>query len=135
MYKNFLLIIMLFFCSFFIMNFNYVEAYNGDVVYKLDGDLSPECEFLFGDPNDEESVAHFLQDIFNIFKYAAPILCLALSIVDFVKAVGSQDKDALLKAGKNAGKRIILALILFFIPTLINFLFPLLGWYGTCSIG
>jgi hypothetical protein len=67
-------------------------------------------------------------------KYAGPILCLVLSISDFVKATASQDKDALSKATKTTGKRIVYALILFFIPTLINFIFPLLGWYDTCGI-
>ena len=46
----------------------------------------------------------------------------------------TQDKDALMKAMKNTGKRLILAVLLFFLPTLINFIFPLLGWYGTCGI-
>jgi hypothetical protein len=67
--------------------------------------------------------------------YAGPILCLVLSISDFVKAAASQDKDALTKAGKTTGKRIMFAMILFFIPVLVDFLFPLLGWYGTCGIG
>jgi len=38
------------------------------------------------------------------------------------------------KAAQTSLKRLGLALILFFIPTLINFLFPLLGWNGTCGI-
>lgn len=66
--------------------------------------------------------------------YLAPILCVVLSMVDFIKASASQDKDALMKAGKNTAKRLVLALILFFLPALINFIFPLLGWYGTCGI-
>ena len=61
-------------------------------------------------------------------------MCLVFSTIDFVKAAASQDKDALAKAGKNAGKRVIYALILFFVPVLIEFLFPLLGWVGTCGI-
>ena len=61
-------------------------------------------------------------------------MCLALSMMDFVKAVASQDKDALAKATKTTGKRIIYAMVLFFIPDLINFLFELLGWVGTCGI-
>ena len=88
-----------------------------------------DCDGIFDD-----EVIDFLQQMFNIFKYAAPLLCLALSITDFIKATASQDKEALMKAVKMTGKRIMYALILFFIPTLINFLFDLLGWYGTCGI-
>ena len=54
-----------------------------------------------------------LSQLFNIFKFIAPLLCLALSMMDFVKAVASQDKDALSKATKTTGKRIIFAMILF----------------------
>ena len=68
-------------------------------------------------------------------QYAGPILCLVLSVSDFIKAAASQDKDALSKATKTTGKRIALAMVLFFIPLLIDYLFPLLGWYGTCEIG
>lgn len=123
------------FGAFFIINTNEVSAFNTEIVYSLD---DAECvggdDSLFGDPTNPESVAYFLQEIFNLFKYAAPLLCLALSVVDFTKAVASQDKDALSKALKTTGKRIVLAFILFFLPALINFVFPLLGWYGTCGI-
>ena len=83
---------------------------------------------------DEESTAYFLQSIFNIFKILGPILCIVLIIIDLIKAVVGQDKDALLKTGQNAAKRLIYAVIIFLLPTLINFLFDLLGWYGTCGI-
>ena len=76
----------------------------------------------------------FLQDLFNIIKFAGPILCLVLSTMDFIKAAASQDKEAMKKAAQTSLKRLGLAILLFFIPTLINFLFPLLGWNGTCGI-
>lgn len=131
--KKFLLIIFFIFGSFFVLNNNTVEAYSNGVIYSLDEEVR-DCEGMFGNPDKEGTVANFLQDIFNVFKYAAPLLCLVLSIADFVKAASSQDKDALMKAMKTTGKRIILAMILFFLPGLINFLFELLGWYGTCGI-
>lgn len=134
MFKKIILVCMVLFCTFFVSNPEVVEAYSGDVVYKLD-DTSSGCNTIFGDPNDDTSVAYFLNQILTVMQYAGPILCLVLSISDFVKAAASQDKDALSKATKTTGKRIILAMILFFIPVLVNFLFPLLGWYGTCGIG
>lgn len=76
----------------------------------------------------------FLQELFNIMKYAGPILCLVLSTMDFIKAAAAQDKDALKKAAQTGLKRLGLAILLFFIPVLLNFLFPLLGWNGTCGI-
>ena len=121
----------LFFGCINIVNANVLEP---DVICKLD-DVEEDCNSLFGDVNDEDSTAYFLNEIFGVFKWMAPLLCLAFSVVEFVKAAASQDKEALNKAGAKTVKRIILALVLFFIPSLINFLFPLLGWYSTCGIG
>ena len=97
--------------------------------------IEEKCEAMFGDPNKEGDFANYLQQIFNVFKYLAPALVIVLSIVEFIKAAASDDKDALMKAGKKTGIRIVLAISLFFIPGLINFLFDKLGWYGTCGIG
>ena len=61
-------------------------------------------------------------------------MCIILIIIDLVKAVASQDKDALTKVGKTSAKRVGYALVIFLLPTLIDFLFNILGWYGTCGI-
>ena len=100
----------------------------------LDAVVDADAIIIRSDIIDAE-VWEFLQQVFNVIKYAGPILCLVLSVADFIKATASQDKDALVNAGKTTGKRVMYAIILFFIPTLIDFLFPLLGWVGTCGIG
>ena len=133
MKKVFVFIFALFLC-FGCINIVKANALEPDYIYKLD-DVEEESDSLFGSVDDEDSTAHFLDELFGIFKWMAPLLCLAFSIVEFVKAAASQDKEALSKAGVKTAKRVALALILFFIPTLINFLFPLLGWYSTCGIG
>jgi len=121
-----LFLILFFFGTFFVLNVADVNA--ASVVYLLDE--ASECSDII-----DAEVWSFLQQVFDIIKYAGPLLCLVLSTADFVKAAASQDKDALVKATKTTGKRVVYALILFFVPTLINFLFPLLGWVGTCGIG
>lgn len=128
------MIVLVLICTFFISLPVEVEAYNGgEVVQRLDE--AKDCESVFGDPDTPGTVAEFLEQILTIMQYAGPILCLVLSVSDFIKAAASQDKDALFKATKTTGKRIALAMFLFFIPLLVDFLFPLLGWYGTCEIG
>lgn len=141
MLKKMLMLIVMFYIAFFALNRSVVYAdvtsngYDVNVsTTKSSGD-DGGCDALFGDPEDEDSVAHFLQELFDVFKFLGPLLCIVLSVMEFLKAVTSQDKDALMKAMKRTGIRIVLALILFFLPTLINFLFPLLGWYGTCGVG
>lgn len=139
MKKKFFILIMLLLTSFFVVK-NNVEAYslaNGDVQYSLASDeqIQEDCDALFGDPNNEDDFAYFLQEIFDVMKYAGPILCLVFSVMDFIKATSGQDKDLLMKATKKTIIRVVLAMILFFVPGLINFLFGLIGWYGTCGIG
>ena len=126
----------LLFLSFFIF-MTPVKAYSSrDVVDSSTMLLIEEnCDSIFGDPNKDGDFANYLQQIFNVFKYLAPALVIVLSVVEFIKAAASDDKDALMKAGKKTGIRIVLAISLFFIPGLINFLFDKLGWYGTCGIG
>ncbi len=138
MLKKFLVMFIVIFSALFLLNFEKVEAYSTDVGYSLANynstKESQDCKSIFGDPDQDGSVANFLQQIFTIIGYTAPLLCLVLSISDFIKAAASQDKDALMKAVKRTFKRVIYAIVLFFLPLLINFLFPLLGWYGTCGI-
>ncbi len=130
MYRKLLLIMTIILGGFFLVSNNVMAIDNSyDVHYSLAGRTADECGGVF-----DEEVIEFLQQVFNVFKYAAPLLCLAFSIMDFLKATASQEKEALSKAAKTTGKRVVYAIILFFIPNLINFLFNLLGWYGTCGI-
>ena len=136
MQKNIVLIITILFLGFFLINPVKVEARGNDIVqHELATQAQKDCTGYLGNVNDKESVAYFLQQIFNIMKYLGPLFCLVFSVVDFVKAAASQDKEALAKAGKTTFKRVILAMCLFFIPVLINYIFPLIGFYGTCQIG
>lgn len=134
MHKKLLIIIYIIFCFSIMANLNTVEAYSlsNEVSYRLDEEA--DCDAILGDPNDKDSFAYMLQQIFTIMGYLAPVLCLVLSTIDFLKAAANQDKEGLTKAFKATAKRLILTIILFFLPTLINFVFPLLGWYGTCGI-
>lgn len=134
---TYLLLICLF--SFFALN--EVKAMESDYVdngvyYKL-GSTSKEdtCESVFGDPKQETSFAYYLNQILKLVQYLGPILCGVFTIIEFVKATASQDKELLSKAAKKTVIRIILAMVLFFVPLITNFLFDdVLGWYGTCGI-
>lgn len=113
----------------FLFMFSLINQVNATSLYLLES--TSGCNGVM-DPE----VVEFFQGIFDIFKYGGPLLCVVLTIVDFTKSVASQDKDFFAKSIKRAGKRVVLALILFFVPSLINFVFDLLGWTaGTCGIG
>lgn len=102
--------------------------------YHFTADFSGEdsCAGFLGTISDNTSPAYFLDLIMKIFKYAAIILALVLSVVDFIKATVSQDKDLLQKAIMTSTKRLIFAVIIFFLPIAINFFLSLIGAYSSC---
>lgn len=85
-----------------------------------------------------DSLDLLLQDIegaFNIFKIVAPIFVVLMSTFDFIRAiVGKVDGD-MKKAFVKLMKRFVFAIILFFLPIIINFFLGL--WdpnYSTCIL-
>ena len=71
-----------------------------------------------------------MQTLLNYIKVLGPILVIVLSSVDFLKVIIKSDDDAMTTAGKKLGYRLILAALLFFIPTIVE---VLLGIFGITS--
>ncbi|MBQ2639912.1 MAG: hypothetical protein IJF92_04025 [Bacilli bacterium] len=94
------------------------------------------CDSILGNPENKDSFAWLLQEILNIVKYVGPFLLLVLSSVDFAKVIIQSDEESMHKAQKKLLVRIVLVLVLFFIPDLVM---VLLGIFGitddpTCGI-
>lgn len=96
---------------------------NNDVQYNQE----LECEGLLGDPENEDSVAWFLVKILNYLKLLGPLMVLILSSLDFAKAILMSDDESLKKAQSNLITRLILAALLFVLPTLIEVLLDIFG--------
>ena len=132
-------------CIIMLSFFCYMKTTNASVIasepsfvesYQLfDDDIDTDCESIFGDPTDSQYPAYWMQWILNIMKYVAIAALLILSTFDFIKALVSNDKDALKKAGMTTAKRFIFVVILFFLPIIVDFIMRLFGAYGTCGIG
>ena len=132
-------------CIIMLSFFCYMKTTNASVIasepsfvgsYQLfDDDIDTDCESIFGDPTDSQYPAYWMQWILNIMKYVAIAALLILSTFDFIKALVSNDKDALKKAGMTTAKRFIFVVILFFLPIIVDFIMHLFGAYGTCGIG
>jgi hypothetical protein len=54
-----------------------------------------------------------------ITRWAGPIAIIAFGVMDFVKAVYSNDEDATKKAAKSLGKRMISSIVIFLVPTIL----------------
>ena len=96
--------------------------------------VGEKCPAL-GDPTNSQYPAYWLQEALNIMRYIAIVALLVLVTIDFVKAVASNDKDALKKAGSTAIKRFIYCVLLFFVPIVIKIVMTMFGVYSSCGIG
>ena len=81
-----------------------------------------------------------INDIMNMIRIAVPILLIGLITYDFATAVFAGADDKINKAKSRAIKRVIIAIVIFFVPTLVNFVFNIVNevWgtnFGTCNIG
>lgn len=86
-----------------------------------------DCNSLLGSTEDEESVAWLLQQLLNYVKILGPILVVILSSLDFAKAIIASDDDNMKKAERKLMIRLILAVALFLIPTLVSVLLNIFG--------
>lgn len=96
------------------------------------------CENVFGELKDgkfdKDSLGYFLQVAFNVVKYIVPVLLIVLTSVDYLKAISSGDKENVNKATTKLTKRAIIALAIFLVPTILNFILKIVAEYGTCGI-
>ena len=92
-------------------------------VYNQDAD----CNSILGSTEDENSVAWLLQQLLNYIKILGPMLVVILSSMDFAKAIIASDDENMKKAEKKLVVRLILAVALFLIPTLVSVLLNVFG--------
>ncbi len=91
-----------------------------------------ECSGIFGG-----RFGAFLKKLYNLMKFAVPILIIALAIIDFLKATASQDQAEIKKAANKLVKRLVIGTLIFVIPTILEFILGVaLGIEdGLCGIG
>ena len=87
--------------------------------YNQNQDCSGDNSIL-GSYNDPNSVAYFLQIIFNWLKLIGPFIVIVMSGIDFAKVIIMGDDDGMKKAQTKLIIRLILAASLFFLPDLIK---------------
>ncbi len=92
--------------------------------------LDADCSIL------GEKLQKILNDAFLAIKICVPILCVVLISIDILSAVTSGDEKNMKDAQSKAVKRLIIGIVIFFIPTLVNLLLKWIGFTtGTCGIG
>lgn len=91
---------------------------------------SNDCVEIF---EKNSQTLEYLQDIYSFLKFLVPIILLAMSVKDFVLAIAKEQADDVKKATNTLFKRIIIAVLILIIPTILNFFLKLIG-YSTCTL-
>ena len=120
------------------------DPYEDDNIFGDNGDSGDfNCKTIFvqkespdGDVEFTE-LGQFMNDLFSLIKILTPVLVIALSTIDYVKAIASSNADEMKKANSRTVKRLVIGLIIFVLPFLLEVLFRLFGLYdlSTCGIG
>ena len=95
---------------------------------KIDAPKELGCESIF-----KGDLQTYMEKIFSIMKYAGIVFCIGFSIADFVKAILDEDKGALNKIAKKVVTRLFLVALLFFLPTIVNFVVKIID-DNACTI-
>ena len=90
-------------------------------------------------PNGDEftSLGQFFQDLFSLIRIATPVLVIILTTIDYIKAIVSSNADELKKTNGRTVKRLVIGILIFLLPLLLDILFDLFGLYdlSRCNIG
>ena len=81
---------------------------------------------------DLQNILGLFNKVLNLIKYAIPILLIVLGTLDIAKVVtaGEGKDDDVKKATKKFTTRVIYAVVIFLIPTIISVLFDLVTLPG-----
>lgn len=94
------------------------------------GNVNFTCKKLIGD-----DLLKYLRMIFTLIRILTPIILIVMGMLDFTKAISSNSQDAIQQATQKFAKRMIVCVIIFLIPTIIEFLMNLTGISdGTCGL-
>ena len=105
-----------------------------DSIYVATDECAPTSAPL-GDPDCESSVAWLVQLLLNVIKIAGPILVILLSSIDFIVVIVKSDNDQFGKAQKKLITRLVLALLLFVLPVIVEVLLQVFGITGSATAG
>ena len=95
-------------------------TYQDKPLFDIEINKAPGCVIMGSGLNN------LLGDIYKWVRGAAVALVIVLGVLDFLKAVTSEDAEAMRKAGSTFTKRLILLVVLILLPYLIDFVLELL---------
>ena len=92
-----------------------------------------KCDSYLGDIGEKGSPAYYLDLSFRFISYAAVAVLIITSIIDYIKCLSSNDKDALNKLNIKSVKRIIFTILLILLPYLLRIILPIFKITSDCA--
>ena len=96
----------------------WINDYNNEVNNQSTGD----CDSLLGSPSDPHSVAWLLFTVLNWMRVIGPLAVIVLSGIEFAQAIVKSDDDTMKKAKSHLTTRLVMAGLLFLIPSVVKLL-------------
>ena len=152
--KKTIIFIMIILClaAFFPVEVNAVNNYSGDNVYILakttkktkTNKKTTKKKTVAGDSDDSDDssdqtnpavtggasctdVRDLIHEYWSYVMVLVPILLIVMITLDFFKALAKGDSDSIKKAGSDAVKRTVAAVVLLALPALLGVIFNLVG--------
>lgn len=101
------------------------DKYASSVADNGGSDIIDDCSGTLG-----SGVTKFLTYLYKGMYFAVPALTVVLIVKDMVVAVGSGKEEDMKKATSTAVKRLVIGLVIFFIPLIINLILKYSGLSG-----
>ena len=76
---------------------------------------------------DSVPLMNFLHTVLVIFKIVIPVLLIIFGMIDLGKAVVSSDEKAIKQSTSSLIKKLVAALVIFFLPTIVSAIVNLTG--------
>ena len=111
----------------------WINEYNNEVNNQGTGD----CNSLLGSPTDTNSVAWLLFTVLNWLRVLGPLAVIVLSGIEFAQAIVKSDDDTMKKAKGHLTTRLVMAGLLFLIPSVVKLLLDVFNLTSDpmCGIG
>lgn len=97
-----------------------------------------DCQTIFYNVDngvlEESTLKKVLNGIFNLILIFTPVLAIGLSLMDYAKII-TNSSDGLKKANLRMIKRITIAILVMFLPFLLEMLFNIFGLYDLSNCG
>lgn len=95
------------------------------------------CPIFVNSDGTTNQLYELVQEAFTFIKILTPILVGVLSLIDYIKAITSSNDDEVKKATQRTIKRLVIGILLFFLPFLLDLLFDIFGLtdVSRCGIG